>query len=608
MVAYHRERAKGGVGLIITEAIAVHPTSLARLGMIHNWDDRVIPGLRELAGAVHQYGSKIFGQLNHNGRGMLSFYSGKPLLAPSPIPDSLMREVPKEMELDEIHEVISSFGQAARRLKEAGFDGVEIQGAHGYLVHQFMSPYSNKRKDQYGGSLENRLRFPFEVIAEVRKSVGGDFVVGIRISGDEFTPQGLTLEDMIEISKELEGSGQIDFLNVSVGNYDSCQLITPPWYIPIGSFVYLAAHIKEAVGIPVMCVNRINDPVLAEKILADHQADLIGMTRALIADPELPNKAKEGRLDEIRNCIGCNQMCLGVAPPTTPYLSCTVNPVVGEEEEAGILKPASVKKTVIIIGGGPAGLEVARIAAKRGHRVTVYEKEEELGGQVALFAEDPNRIDFADIIRFLTVQLKKLGVEVRTGTYGTPEMVIELNPDVVVVATGSEPNIPQIPGADKDTVVTTWEVLKHEREIGKRVLIIAEGEGHQRPVSIAETLADQGKDVEVVSTLPVVGMDIELGTLRIQYQRLSDKGVVLMPSTKVVEIFRGEVKVRNLYTNVERRIPVDTVVDASESRSVNVLYFSLKGKVSELYQVGDCVAPRRLNDAIYAGYHLGISF
>jgi NADPH-dependent 2,4-dienoyl-CoA reductase/sulfur reductase-like enzyme len=271
------------------------------------------------------------------------------------------------------------------------------------------------------------------------------------------------------------------------------------------------------------------------------------------------------------------------------------------------LEPASVKKKILVIGGGPAGLEVARIAAKRGHKVILCEKEKELGGQVALLAKDPIRQEIGGVIRFQTLQLEKLGVEVRLGVSVTPEMVVELNPDVVVVATGSEPDIPPIPGANKDTVVTVWEVLKQKREIGQRVLVIAGGEGHQPPVSIAEFLADQGKQVEAVSTLSVVGGDIETNTLKLLYQRLLEKGVVLSPLTGVKEILPGEVVVYNVYTKAERRVPVDTVVVASGNRSVTDLYIALKGKVKELHRVGDCLAPRKINNAIYEGYQLGRS-
>jgi mycofactocin system FadH/OYE family oxidoreductase 2 len=585
LIAYHEARARGGVGLIITEAQPVHPSSVPRLGMIHNWDDRVIPGFKNLSKAVHKYECKIFGQITHHGRQMHSTLIRQPLLAPSPIPCPTIREIPKEMEVEEIKEIVDHFGTAARRLKEGGFDGVEVMIGHGYLLNQFLSPAMNKRTDKYGGSLENRLRIIFEVLDSVRENVGDNFACGVRMDGDEFIEGGLTLDDMKEVARRLEDTGQVDLLNITAGNYSVSYMITAPWYMPLGYLV----------------------PVLAEKILEDHQADLIGMVRALIADPEFPKKAQEGRLEDIRTCIGCCQMCSGVGTSTTLFLGCTGNASVGYEKETGELNPCEKRKRVLVIGGGPAGLELARVAAKRGHEVILCEREKELGGQVALIAKDPNRIEFGDIIRFLTVQVQKLGVEVRMELTVTPEMVMELNPDAVVLATGSEPHIPFIPGADKDTVVTTWEVLKQEREVGKRVLVIAGGVGHYGPLTLADFLADQGKYVEVVSTLSVVGGDIEIKTFKVIYQRLLEKGVVLTPFTGVKEILCGEVIVYNVYTHAERRIPVDTAVIATENRSVNNLYFALKGKVKELYRVGDCVTPRGINDAIFEGYHLGVS-
>jgi NADPH-dependent 2,4-dienoyl-CoA reductase/sulfur reductase-like enzyme len=412
---------------------------------------------------------------------------------------------------------------------------------------------------------------------------------------------------MKEICQLLEASGQIDYLNVSLGNYASGYPATPPWYTPPGSFVYLAANIKEVVKIPVVCVNRINDPIMAEKILAEHQADLIGMCRALIADPDLPQKAREGRFAEIRPCIACNQGCSGVATATIPRLTCTVNAAVGQEGEAPPLKPAPVKRKVLVIGGGPAGLETARMAAQRGHGVILWEKKEELGGQVALFAKDPRRNEIGGVIRFLTSEMKRLGVEVRCGISGSPEMVSALDPDVVVVATGSEPDSPPIPGLSNVAVATVWDVFQQTKEIGNRVLVIAGGEGHQPPVSAAEFLADRGKTVEVISTLSTVGADLETNTFKLLYQRLLEKGVVLTPFTGVKEVLPGEAVVYNTYTKAERRIPVDTIIVATGNRAVDPLYFALKGKVKELYRVGDCAAPRKIDNAIYEGYHLGKS-
>jgi mycofactocin system FadH/OYE family oxidoreductase 2 len=576
------------------------------MGMIHNWNDRVIPGFKNLAKAVQKHGAKIFGQISHHGRQMSSAFTQQPILAPSAIPCPLKREVPKEMEIEEIVEIVDNFGKAARRLKEGGFDGVEVMIGHGYLLNEFLSPAMNKRTDEYGGSLGNRLRIIFEILNSVRKNVGDDFTCGVRMSGDEFIKDGLTLGDMKEVARLLEGTGQVDYLNVSAGNYAVPHFIVPPWYVPPGAFVYLSAGIKEEVNLPVGCVGRINDPILAEKILESHQADLVGMCRALIADPELPKKAQEGRLEDIRPCIGCRQMCSGVGTATTLFLGCTVNPSVGYESEKEVLSSPAKRKRVLIIGGGPAGLEASRMAASRGHQVILCERNKELGGQVELFTRDPIRAEFGGLIRFLVKQSEKLGVEIRLGKEATPEMVIEEKPDAVVLATGSIPWRPPIPGIEGERVLDPWQVLKKEREVGTNVLIIAGREGHQAPVSLAEFLVDQGKKVQVLGELSVVGGDIEANTFRMLYQRLFEKGVILRPFTGVKEVRDRKIIAYNVYTKHEEEIDgIDTVVIATGNRSSNQMYQALKGKVKELYAIGDCVSPRKINDAMIEGNRVG---
>jgi mycofactocin system FadH/OYE family oxidoreductase 2 len=576
------------------------------MGMIHNWNDRVIPGFKNLAKAVQKHGAKIFGQISHHGRQMSSGLTQRSILAPSALPCPLKREVPKEMEIEEIVEIVDNFGKAARRLKEGGFDGVEVMIGHGYLLNEFLSPAMNKRTDEYGGSLGNRLRIIFEILNSVRKNVGDDFTCGVRMSGDEFIKDGLTLEDMKEVARLLEGTGQVDYLNVSAGNYAVPHFIVPPWYVPPGAFVYLSAGIKEEVNLPVGCVGRINDPILAEKILESHQADLVGMCRALIADPELPKKAQEGRLEDIRPCIGCRQMCSGVGTATTLFLGCTVNPSVGYESEKEVLSSPAKRKRVLIIGGGPAGLEASRMAASRGHQVVLCERNKELGGQVELFTRDPIRAEFGGLIRFLIKQNEKLGVEMRLGIEMTPEMVIKENPDVVILATGSTPWRPPIPGIEGGRVLDPWQVLKKEREVGTNVLIIAGREGHQAPVSLAEFLVDQGKKVQVLGELSVVGGDIEANTFRMLYQRLFEKGVILRPFTGVKEVRDRKIIAYNVYTKHEEEIDgIDTVVIATGNRSSNQMYQALKGKVKELYAIGDCVSPRKINDAMIEGNRVG---
>ncbi|MBI4768664.1 MAG: NAD(P)-binding protein, partial [Deltaproteobacteria bacterium] len=418
---YYLARVKGGVGLIILPQNAVMPMSTAG-GVVAIQSDRALPEFQALAAAVHDHGARIFGQLLHAGPRINGTLIGGTGFAPSPIqfPGGLMASeytTPYEMEIEHIKQTVSAYANAAKRLQSAGFDGVEISSTvgAGMLLVSFLSPVSNRRTDEYGGSLENRMRIHREISEAVREAVGPDFVVGMRLVADELINKGLTLDDAREIALKLEETGNIDYLSVCAGLAGH----VPPMYYPLGCFVHLAVGIKEVVNIPVICHGRINDPVQAEQILENNQADFIGMARALICDPEWPKKAKEGRLDEIRKCIGCNQACIGFYQKNWP-ISCTLNPEAGREGRLAII-PATKKKRVMVIGGGGAGLEAARVAALRGHQVTLYEKEDTLGGQLNIASKIPGRIDFAEAVRYFSNQMKLLGVEVVLGKTVTAE-------------------------------------------------------------------------------------------------------------------------------------------------------------------------------------------
>jgi len=375
--------------------------------------------------------------------------------------------------------------------------------------------------------------------------------------------------------------------------------------IPLGAAVYLAAGIKEVVKLPVFTVLRIKDPLQAEKILVDGHADMVGMCRPLITDPELPRKAREGRLDDIRNCIACNQEC---RPPMDRGISCVQNPGAGFEKELGIgtLKPANPKKEVVIIGGGPAGMEAARVAALRGHHVSLYEKDSELGGQVKIGSKIPTRSEFGDITRYLIRQMEKLGVKIILKTEVYPEMIKSMNPEVVVVAAGSEPFLPAIKGADQKHVVNVWDVLQEKVEVGNRVIVIDGGEAFWPCCGTADFLLEKGRKVEIISYLYFVGVSIPAQSLTLLYQRLLRKGAVLTPYHTVKEILADSVVVTNVHTKESRVIEgVDTVVLATGNRAKDGIYQALKGQVKELYAVGDCVAPRKVQDAIREGHRVG---
>ena len=601
---YHAAKARGGCALtIFGGSSSVHPSSpAAAWKQIANHDDSIIPAYRALADAVHAHDCLVFTQLTHMGRrAQADGEEANVLVAPSQIPERVHREVPHELEAEQIVEIVRAFGQAARRCREGGLDGIELSMAHNHLIDQFWSPLFNQRLDDYGGSLDNRLRFGFEVLREIRRTVGRDFVVGARISGDEFTRGGLTAGDMAEIARRLAASGLLDFLSIIGGGAHTYELqaaAVPNMSYATGVFVPLAAAIKQAApGIPILHASRIVDPAHADRLVAAGQIDVVGMTRALIADPDLPRKALESRLDDIRTCVGANEGCIDRIYQGKP-VTCVQNPATGREAELAEVRAATTPKKVVVVGGGVAGLEAARMAAVRGHRVVLFEKASELGGQVLLAARAPERSEYAGIVRFLAAQVRKLAVDVRLAVEATPSAVLAERPAAVVVATGSHPFVPPVPGSDGKHVVTDRDVLAGETKVGTSVLVVDDVHT-QEALSTAELLLSQGKRVEVISPLFYVGQDVGVTSIAPLYRRLFTAGVVLTPGTELRAVEGPSVIVANVYSGLERRIEgVDTVVLAAGSRSTDALYRALKGHVAELYAVGDCVAPRGVHQAL----------
>jgi mycofactocin system FadH/OYE family oxidoreductase 2 len=604
---YLAERAKGGAGLIITEEQSVHPSDHAYEKLIDAWRPEVIPGYRRICRAVHEYETKIFAQLNHNGAQGDGSYSRLPIIAPSPMPDFMFREVPKEMEPEDISEITTAFSKAAVNVREGGFDGIELQLGHSSLLRQFLSPLTNLRKDGYGGSLENRMRFPLEVIAAVRKTVGRDYALGIRLCADEMVQGGLTLDDVKEIAGHFEASGNLNFIDLTLATFYNLYLVGASMHTPLGYTIPLAAGIKGVVKLPVFCTGRINDPVMAERVLADGQADMIGMVRAQICDPEIANKAKEGRLDEIRYCVADNQGCYGRVG-LNKNVGCIQNPDIGEEKErgAGTWRPAALKKRVLIVGGGPAGLRAAEAAAKRGHIVTLCEKSDRPGGQVNIAALGAGREDIKSVIRNSENQLKRLPVEILLNKEATLEFVLEQHRDVVIIATGALPKPCALPGGDGPNVFNVWQALTGRGKVGKKVLFI-DNEGHHQATATVEFLLDHGHTVHIVTSSPTIGS--ELGPSQDSYlahQRLAQKGVTFTPDFAVTEIQGTEVKGLNYYNNEWHTFEgFDAVVYAMGSRAEDALYKALKGKVKALYRVGDCVAPRKIDMAVLEGDKVG---
>jgi mycofactocin system FadH/OYE family oxidoreductase 2 len=608
---YWGERAKGGAGLIITEELTVHPTDMAYEKLIDVYHPEVIPGFKKITDYVHQYDSKIFAQLNHNGQQGDGSISRLPVWAPSPVPDVLFREVPKAMEPEDIAEVARYFAKSAIHVREGGFDGIELQFGHSSLSRQFLSPLTNYRTDEFGGSLENRMRAPLMFISVVRKAVGKDFTLGIRMCADEMIPGGLDLAQVQEICALFEASGLIDFMDLSIATFYNLYLVEGSMHTPLGYTIPLAAGVREKIKLPVFCTGRINDPVMAEKVLAAGQADMIGMCRALICDPYLPKKAFEGRTEDIRYCIACNQGCIGRIG-MNKTLGCVQNPAVGREKEwgEGTLQKAAVKKKVTIVGAGPAGMWAAKMAGRRGHQVTLIDRGDALGGQVITAMKGVGRDEFGVIIRNEKSQIEKTDVTVQLGTEATAGQLLTDQPDVLIVATGSVPKKHPVGGADGPAIYNVVQVLNGEADLGEKVCLI-DYDGHQRATATAEFIANQGKKLDMITSSLFICAD--LGPTQDLYssrQRLLQKGVTFTPDIAVMEVSgeRGAKTVKgfNVYSNVwQEWSGYDSIVLAMGQQVDDDLYMILKGKVAELYRIGDCVAPRRVDMAIWEGHKVG---
>lgn len=592
-IAYYRERAKGGTGLIITEATPVSLSGRHRGRGLCAYDDSFLPGLRRLAASVHDHGSAIALQLHHAGRLADPDITGSPPLAPSPIPRAPGAPVPKELSQDEIQEIIIQLGQAARRAKEAGFDAVEIHGAHGYLIYQFLSPRTNKREDFYGGNPENRVRFALEVLRQVRKEVGNSFPVLFRLSAREFSENGYSLEESLDWAIELERAGA-SALHVSGGTTESLTgsaQVIPPMVFPEAYHVPLAAAIKKKVRIPVIAVGRLGTPAVAERVLDEGQADLIAAGRAFLCDPYWPLKAARGEKDRIRPCVACNHCLWRLFQQEE--LTCFQNALLGNEEKYR-MDPVEKVKKVLIIGGGPGGLEAARVARKRGHQVTLLEKSPRLGGQMLLASIPPHKQTLSKAMDWLTREVDREGVEIKLNTEGNEENIAKENPDVVIVATGARPISPDSFSGPK--VLTAWEVLGG-KEVEKEVLILG---GGMVGMETAEFLSQKGCRVIVVEMTERLAADMEGTTRALLLERIALQKISSLLSTEVKDIRDGKVLVS--HDGNERWLEAGTIILALGSRANNEILQALEGKVPQILPIGDCVEPRKAKEAIHEGF------
>jgi 2,4-dienoyl-CoA reductase-like NADH-dependent reductase (Old Yellow Enzyme family)/thioredoxin reductase len=600
-IDYLVERAKNGVGMINVESTYIDWAGHGRLYQLGLYDDKLVPNHKRLTDALHKYGTKVTAEIQHAGRQTSAIVTGLQPVGPSAVPCVPSGgDLPRELTIGEIKEMIQKFAQAARRAKEAGYDMISIHGAHGYMIGAFASPYSNKRTDEYGGLLENRMRFPLEVYKAVRDAVGDDLPVGYRLSADEFVDGGLILDDTKRIAQLLEKAG-VDFLDVSAGIYESAAMICAPMDMPLGYLVYLAAAIKEVVKIPVIATGRINDIVFAESILEKNQADFVHMVRAFHADPEILVKSQKGQADHICMCMGCLK-CADLMMMHLP-ITCTVNPAAGREREFE-LKPAKIKKRVMVVGGGVAGMEAAQIACSRGHDVTLFEKDGDLGGQIRWASKGKCHEEFFQTARYRIHEVKRSGVKLELGKEVTLADVKAFKPDVVVIATGAVPFMPLIPGINKSIIATSFDILSGQREIGKRSLIIG---GKREGLTVAEFLEEKGNQVIVVEVSNSLGSDWGPVRQLVVVSRIQENPMISIKLKTNVEQIDENGIILQSEGKVERITGIDSVVVAWNRAPANRLGDEVMadGQVPEIYRIGDAVIPRDAHDAIYEGAVIG---
>ena len=607
-VAYYVARARGGAGLIITEEHSTHPTDWPYEKMIHGFHREVVPYYRQITEAVHRYDTRIFAQINHNGGQGGGMYSRLVTWAPSTVPDPLFREVPYALEIADIDSVIEGYAITAANCAEGGFDGVELQCSHSSIVRQFLSPSTNKREDEYGGSLQNRTRILHRIVAAVRAAIGPDRALGVRLCGDELLEQGITLEETVEVAKAVEAAGNVDYINTSIGvATSSLHMIEGSMHMPPGYALFIPAALRQHVSLPVVGVSRIKDPVQADRALRDGHCDLVGVVRGQIADPDFAAKSRAGLTEEIRLCLSCNQECVG-RMGLNRWLGCIENPAAGREAVVGDPIPVRKPKSVLVVGAGPAGLQSAISAAQHGHRVTVVEARASAGGNLRLAASVPNRAEIGDLVRNQLIECEGLGVDIRFDTRADAELVQREAPDTVIVATGSAPAPPYwVPGEQTDELrfADCTEVLDGSAEPSGAVIVVDEIGFHQA-TSVAESLAERGCEVEVITSGMVVGQDLGV-TLDMEGWRMRAhaKGISMDTDLVVVGVEGGALQLLRHPTGEMLSKAADWVVLAVPARAEDALYTELRDRGVDVHRVGDCVAPRRAHAAVIDGDRVG---
>ncbi len=597
LTEYFVARARGGAGMMLVGGGGVSPAGLELPGLPALWDDGCIAALEKMVAAVKPFDSRFGVQLMHGGR--QSYHDRK--VAPSPIPaPAVVKGIPRELSIAQIKETIATFGDAARRCYAAGFDFIEVHGAHGYLVNQFLSLNANQRTDEYGGCFENRIRFLLELLHDIKAKTAADFPVGIRINGDDYIEGGWTLEDALRLAPILEQEGT-DYLHISAGVYGSRQLTIPSMYVEHGCFIHLAEAVKAVVSIPVVAVGRIKSAELADRIIKEGKADAVAMGRSIIADPELPNKARSGNLAGIRPCIGCCLGCIHAVLALEPG-SCVVNPQVGREYLLKQDDPTDAPRKILVVGAGPAGMALAGIAAGRGHQVVLCEEKGSVGGLLRLAAIPPGRTEIMDIINFLNLELERQGVGLRLNTALTPELLDEISPDTVVLTTGSLPDMPIIKGLFKTKMdlCTVTEVLEGKL-VGDRVLVLG---GNQAGLVLTDYLAEKGKEVVVLNRKRHFAEEMSANDRYYLRERLKRDSVKLVKQVSikafsedgVTFVANGETVILDGY---------DSVVVAEAMAPVRDAKSFLKGRDLEVHMIGDAKTPRNLMLSMSEAEELG---
>jgi 2,4-dienoyl-CoA reductase-like NADH-dependent reductase (Old Yellow Enzyme family)/thioredoxin reductase len=610
LAAYHEARARGGTGLIITEAMCVHESAYFNEAMIFGYRDEAQPGLRSITEAVHRHGGRVFGQLFHPGAEVLGSdpYGTRTITwAPSSLNHERYFGTTRELPDDLIVDIIEGYGLTAERMVEAGYDGVEIVASHGYLPAQFLSPMVNLRSDRWGGSRENRQRFLLEVARTVRARVPAGTVLGLRISLDEKDHIGLKPDEALAALAALEDEGLVDYMNIAYGSSASsggARHIAPPMMIEAGYMKEAGATVKRAMKTPILLAGRFNQPQLAEAALASGAADMIGMTRAQIADPEMANKAREGRIDDIRACIACNQACIGHVSLGTP-ISCIQHPETGRELTYGTRVPAQKPLRVIVAGGGPAGMKAAAVAAERGHKVSLCEAAPRLGGQTLLAQQLPGRAEFGGIVTNLAREMELAGVEVRLSTPVTAELAAGEGADAVVVATGAQPFVPVVEGSEEGHVVTAWQVINREVNCGGSV-VVADWRGDWFGVGIAQMLALEGRRVRFMTSAHCAGINLQPYVRDMIVAELMRLGVTITTYARLAGV-DADTAYFEQTTSGEAILAEDTetVVLALGHRSEDSLKDALKAAGIATHVIGDALAPRTCEEAVLDGLKAG---